>query len=88
VRNLALATLVAAAALLAPGAQADVKPKLQVGVGRADITPPTGYFMMGWVRSDARVIGQHTRLLPMFTGSSSSVVGNPSAALYAPPRVL
>src|SRR3954454_12361129 len=36
--------------------------KLKVGVGRADITPPTGYYMMGWVRSDGRVIGQHTRL--------------------------
>src|SRR5437762_6793326 len=37
-------------------------PKLQVGVGRADITPPTGYYMMGWVRSDAKVTGQNTRL--------------------------
>ncbi|HSE07296.1 MAG TPA: neutral/alkaline non-lysosomal ceramidase N-terminal domain-containing protein [Nocardioidaceae bacterium] len=35
---------------------------LQVGVGRADITPPTGYFTMGNVRSDARATGQHTRL--------------------------
>ncbi|GAC1437547.1 MAG: hypothetical protein NVSMB51_11840 [Solirubrobacteraceae bacterium] len=35
---------------------------LEVGVGRADITPPTGYDMMGWVRSDGVVIGQHTRL--------------------------
>jgi neutral ceramidase len=35
---------------------------LQVGVGRADITPPTGYFTMGNVRSDARAEGQHTRL--------------------------
>jgi neutral ceramidase len=33
-----------------------------VGVGRADITPPTGYFTMGNVRSDARATGQHTRL--------------------------
>jgi neutral ceramidase len=35
---------------------------LRVGVGRADITPPTGYFTMGNVRSDARATGQHTRL--------------------------
>jgi hypothetical protein len=35
---------------------------LRVGVGRADITPPTGYFTMGNVRSDARAKGQHTRL--------------------------
>jgi hypothetical protein len=37
-------------------------PALRVGVGRADITPPTGYFTMGNVRSDARAKGQHTRL--------------------------
>ena len=36
--------------------------RLLVGVGRADITPPTGYYMMGWVRSDAVALGQHTRL--------------------------
>jgi len=36
--------------------------ELRVGVGRADITPPTGYFTMGNVRSDARAAGQHTRL--------------------------
>ena len=36
--------------------------RLQGGAGRADITPPTGFFMFGWVRSDARSIGQHTRL--------------------------
>src|SRR3954468_2751406 len=41
---------------------ANASPKLKVGVGRADITPPTGYYMMGWVRSDGRVIGQHPRL--------------------------
>lgn len=35
---------------------------LQTGVGRADITLPTGYYMMGWVRSDAVVKGQNTRL--------------------------
>ena len=35
---------------------------LRAGAGRADITPPTGYFMMGWVRGDAVLQGQHTRL--------------------------
>src|SRR4051794_1953619 len=35
---------------------------LQAGSGRADITPRTGYYMMGWVRSDAVLHGQHTRL--------------------------
>jgi neutral ceramidase len=37
-------------------------PPLRAGAGRADITPPTGYYMMGWVRSDAKVTGQNTRL--------------------------
>src|SRR4051794_26769925 len=36
--------------------------QLQAGAGRADITPPTGYYMMGWGRTDAKTIGQHTRL--------------------------
>ncbi len=35
---------------------------LRAGVGRADIEPPTGYYMMGWVRADAKTVGQHTRL--------------------------
>ena len=51
--------MVAALALAAPASAA---PGLKVGVGRADITPPTGYYMMGWVRSDAVAAGQHTRL--------------------------
>ena len=33
-----------------------------MGVGRADLTPPTGYFTMGNVRSDARARGAHGRL--------------------------
>jgi neutral ceramidase len=56
----ALAALAAAALVLAVPASA--APQLRVGVGRADITPPTGYYMMGWVRSDAKITGQHTRL--------------------------
>jgi hypothetical protein len=35
---------------------------LQAGVGRADITSPTGYYMQGWVRSDAVLRGVHTRI--------------------------
>jgi neutral ceramidase len=35
---------------------------LQAGVGRSDITPPTGFYTMGYVRSDAVARGQHTRL--------------------------
>jgi neutral ceramidase len=55
-----LAVTLGALLVAAPGAAA-AKP-LKVGVGRADITPPTGYYMMGWVRSDGIVRGQHTRL--------------------------
>ena len=35
---------------------------LQVGVGRADITPLTGYYLMGWERGDSRGLGVQTRL--------------------------
>src|SRR5947208_4723433 len=59
-----LGATVAALALaaLALAAPANAAPSLKVGVGRADITPPTGYYMMGWVRSDGKVSGQNTRL--------------------------
>jgi hypothetical protein len=59
VKRLAAAVAAAAAVLLAVPAGASA---LSVGVGRADITPPTGYYMMGWVRSDGVITGQHTRL--------------------------
>ena len=37
--------------------------KLQAGVGRSDVTPPTGFATMGYVRSRRRSRrGQHTRL--------------------------
>src|SRR5436305_8490042 len=36
--------------------------QLYAGAARADITPPTGYYMMGWVRVDAKVTGENTRL--------------------------
>jgi neutral ceramidase len=35
---------------------------VRAGVGKADIQPPTGYLMMGWARTDAEAVGQHTRL--------------------------
>jgi hypothetical protein len=49
-----LAALLAAAPAHASG--------LRAGAGAADITPRTGYYMFGWVRSDARSQGQLTRL--------------------------
>ena len=54
-------SLAAVAALLCATGSADAA-QLRAGAGRADITPPTGYYMMGWVRSDAQTTGQHTRL--------------------------
>jgi neutral ceramidase len=55
--------LVVALALLALlPATASAADRIDVGVGRADITPPTGYYMMGWVRSDGLIVGQNTRL--------------------------
>lgn len=57
-----LAGLTAPVPAPVPAAGAEPAGELRVGVGRADITPPTGYFTMGNVRSDARATGQHTRL--------------------------
>ena len=54
--SIAVALVALAACSSASAAQ------LEAGAGRADITPPTGYYMMGWVRTDAKTIGQHTRL--------------------------
>ena len=51
-----------AAAALLGAAQPAAGQGLEAGVGRADITPPTGYIMLGWARGDARALGQHTRL--------------------------
>jgi hypothetical protein len=59
VRRLALLLAALAALTIAPAAHAG---ELTAGAGRADITPPTGYYAMGWVRSDAVLRGQHTRL--------------------------
>src|SRR5215213_5607630 len=58
-RRIALpAVLVASLAACSPAAAA----RLQAGVGRSDVTPPTGFPTMGYVRSDAIARGQHTRL--------------------------
>jgi neutral ceramidase len=54
--------LVAVLVLSVAGSAHAAAPPLRAGAGRADITPPTGYYMMGWVRSDAKTTGQHTRL--------------------------
>jgi hypothetical protein len=53
--------VVALAILLALPASANAA-TLQAGVGRSDVTPPTGFYTMGYVRSDAVARGQHTRL--------------------------
>jgi len=37
-------------------------PPLMVGVGRADITPPTGHYFQGWVESSAVGTGVNTRI--------------------------
>src|SRR5437879_688077 len=56
------AATAAALAAAAPAAGAASGPPLEAGIGRADITPPTGFYMQGWVRADAKTTGQHTRL--------------------------
>jgi neutral ceramidase len=59
-RRTLLAPAVALAALaIAPAAQAAT---LRAGVGKADITPRTGYYLGGWTRADRVAGGQHTRL--------------------------
>jgi len=49
------------AALVTSSAHA-ASPTLRAGVGRADITPPTGYVLGGWTRADRTGQGVHTRL--------------------------
>ncbi|HEY0633663.1 MAG TPA: neutral/alkaline non-lysosomal ceramidase N-terminal domain-containing protein [Thermoleophilaceae bacterium] len=61
-RRLAPALVVGALMLALAASPAGAATNIDVGVGRADITPPTGYYMMGWVRSDGFIVGQHTRL--------------------------
>ncbi len=45
-------------ALMPAAAQAE----LRAGVGKADVTPRTGYYLGGWTRADRVSKGQHTRL--------------------------
>src|SRR3954449_10090360 len=61
VRRLAAGPAAAVALLLLAAAPAAAAP-LQAGVARSDVTPPTGFPTMGYVRSDAVARGQHTRL--------------------------
>ena len=61
-RCVAVSAVAAAAVIGAAAVPAQASEKLQAGAGRADITPPTGYYLMGWVRSDAKSQGQLTRL--------------------------
>jgi len=55
-----LAGVVLLASLAAAGS-AHAAP-LHAGVGQADITPRTGYYLGGWTRQDRVAQGQHTRL--------------------------
>jgi neutral ceramidase len=57
----ALVVLLALLVVLAPAAPADGQ-QLLAGVGRADITPPTGYPLGGYTRADRTGQGVHTRL--------------------------
>jgi neutral ceramidase len=54
--------LILTALALVPAGAAHAAGTLRAGVGRADVTPPTGYYMMGWVTSEAKPIGVWTRL--------------------------
>ena len=56
---LALAAVVLTAAAFPASAQAGV---LRAGVGKADVTPRTGFYLGGWTRQDRVAGGQHTRL--------------------------
>ncbi len=50
------------ALVLALPSAAHASPPIQAGVGRADITPPTGYALGGWTRADRVGTGVQTRL--------------------------
>ena len=58
-RRAALLATALAVLLAAPAASAA---PLEAGAARADMTPATGYYTMGYVRTDAKALGQHTRL--------------------------
>ena len=59
---LALTLLAVLFAGAAPAQAAPKSPRLKAGVGKADITPQTGYYLGGWTRADRVAEGQHTRL--------------------------
>lgn len=61
-QRLLVALLLVLSALTVQAGHAAAADPLQVGVGRADITSPLGYFMQGWVRSDAVLNGVNTRI--------------------------
>ncbi len=61
-RAMVIVALAGSVLAMAPPTEASAADKLRAGAGRADITPPTGYYLMGWVRSDAKSQGQLTRL--------------------------
>jgi neutral ceramidase len=60
-RRATVAALVSVAACALPAAPATAQ-GLRAGVGKADITPRTGYYLGGWTRADRTAQGQHTRL--------------------------
>jgi hypothetical protein len=63
-RCLALAAALAAVAACATPSpdQAEAATTLRAGVGKADVTPRTGFYLGGWTRADRTSHGQHTRL--------------------------
>ena len=58
----ALAVLLACGGASAAPAAAQDPGSLRAGVGKADITPRTGFYLGGWTRADRTAQGQHTRL--------------------------
>jgi neutral ceramidase len=60
-RRLAFVCALGSAALAAAPAGAEAG-LLRAGVGKADVTPQTGYYLGGWTRADRTSHGQHTRL--------------------------
>ena len=57
-----LAGIVLLVPLFAAQSAAAQENPLHAGVGKADITPRTGYYLGGWTRQDRVAQGQHTRL--------------------------
>jgi neutral ceramidase len=57
-----LAAFLTAAGVAADTVAAQTAGPLRAGVGKADITPRTGYYLGGWTRADRVAQGQHTRL--------------------------